>query len=132
MPENFDVSSYAPPGVYTIKESKPLEQADGYVADADDATELVEELVSTTLLYDTFGRFITQLTNNFIALQSISKESNPVLTHIAICDAQEILTTAAHSLRDELIEKLAQRGEQITEKGGTLRTQVLNDEDEDN
>jgi len=31
----------------------------------------------------------------------------------------------------ELIEKLAKRGEEITEKGGTLRTQVLNDEAEE-
>lgn len=113
------------------QQAKPVEQADGYVADAEEATELVEELVSTTTLYDAFGAFITRLQTNFSAMETISKDGNPVRTHIAICDAQEILIDAAHGLRDELIEKLAQRGERITEKGMTLRTQVLNDEAEE-
>lgn len=98
---------------------------------ADDATELVEEMVSTTVLYDTFGRYITYLGEAFADLESISEECNPVVTHLTIQDYKNAIIAGAHTLRDELIEKLAQRGEQITEKGGTLRTQVLNDEDEE-
>ena len=93
--------------------------------------ELVDELVSTTTLYDLFGRFITQMDQTFTTVEELSEEGNPVRTHLAILGAYEELTTAAHQLRDELIEKLAQRGERITEKGGTLRRQVLEDEDED-
>lgn len=113
------------------QQAKPIEQADGYAADAEEATELVEELVSTTTLYDAFGRFITQLENNFAVVEAISRDGNPVRTHIAITEAHEVITNTAHGLRDELIEKLAKRGEEITEKGGTLRTQVLNDEAEE-
>jgi prophage DNA circulation protein len=98
---------------------------------ADDATELVDELVSTTVLYDTFGRYITYLTDAFEHLSEVSLDGNPVVTHVTIQGYAEAMIAGAHELRDELIEKLAQRGEQITEKGGTLRTQVLNDEDED-
>lgn len=111
---------------------KPIGQADGYVAEADEATELVDEVVSTTTLYDSFGRFITYLTEAFNHLEDVSEEGNPVITHITIQGYQDAIIASAHTLRDELIEKLAQRGEQITEKGGTLRTQVLNDEDEEN
>jgi hypothetical protein len=100
-------------------------------ADADEATELVDELVSTTTLYETFGRFIAHVQYNFSALKAISEESNPVRTHLSIVSVEEELLQAAHNLRDELIEKLAERGEKITEKGGTLRTQVLNDEAEE-
>lgn len=118
-------------GTVWEKEHEGVTHADGFVADADEATELVEELVSTTTLYDLFGRFINQLEDNFVAVETISEDGNSVRTHLAICDAHDILTSAAHGLRDELIEKLAQRGEVITEKGGTLRTQVLNDESEE-
>lgn len=109
----------------TIKGAFDLEPEVG------EETELVDELVSTTTLYDTFGRYITHLDATFAAVEELSEEGNPVRTHLAILGAYEELTTATHALRDELIEKLAQRGEQITEKGGTLRTQVLNDEDEE-
>jgi F0F1-type ATP synthase delta subunit len=117
----------------TDEELKPVpaSQADGYVADAEEAIELVDEMVSTTVLYDTFGRFITYLAEAFNHLEDVSEECNPVITHLTIQGYHEAVINSAHTLRDELIEKLAQRGEQITEKGGTLRTQVLNDEDED-
>jgi len=102
------------------------------VPEADEATELVEELVSTTTLYDLFGKFIGHLQFTLTAVEQLSEEGNPVKTHLAILDAYENLTDSAHALRDELIEKLAKRGEEITEKGGTLRKQVLEDDDEEN
>ena len=114
-----------------LKTAAPASQADGYVADAEEATELVDELVSTTVLYDTFGNFISYLTEAFQDLESISEEGNPVITHISIQEYKRAIIAGAHELRDELIEKLAKRGEEITEKGGTLRTQVLNDEAEE-
>jgi hypothetical protein len=115
-----------------VEELKPVpaSQADGYVADAEEATELVEELVSTTTLYDTFGRYVTYVTDAFDHLTDVSLEGNPVVTHVTIQAYREAIIASAHELRDELIEKLAQRGEQITEKGGTLRTQVLNEDEE--
>jgi hypothetical protein len=119
-----DHSSFVPAAVTEVL--KPFESDP-----ADEATELVEELVSTTTLYETFGRFISHMQYNFSALKAISEEANPVRTHLTITSVEEDIVLSAHALRDELIEKLAKRGEEITEKGGTLRTQVLNDEAEE-
>jgi hypothetical protein len=97
----------------------------------EESNELIEELASTTVLHETFGRFIKGINETFAALEELSEEGNPVRTHIAIIGMYSQLITTAHQLRDELIEKLAQRGDEITEQGGTLRKQVLDDDDDE-
>jgi len=56
---------------------------------AEEASELVEELASTTTLYDTFGRFIAQVEEAFTHLSATSEESNPVRTHLSILSIEE-------------------------------------------
>jgi hypothetical protein len=98
-------------------------------AEREESDELIEELASTTILYESFGRFIQFLDQSLAEVVDTSFEGNPVRTHVSLTRLQEEIVLAAHGLRDELIEKLAQYGDKITEKGGTLRTQVLNDDE---
>jgi hypothetical protein len=94
--------------------------------------ELVEEMAASAVINETFAVFIANLVQWFEELKQTSEDSNPVRTHLQIVSLEEDVVTEAYALQDTLLADLAQRGEEIPQKGGTLRTQVIDVDAEEN
>jgi hypothetical protein len=94
--------------------------------------ELVEEMAASAVINETFNEFIANVAGWFEDLRVTSEESNPVRTHLEIVSLEESVITEAFALRDKLLADLAQRGEEIPTKGGSLHTQIIDVDAEEN
>jgi len=92
---------------------------------AADATELVEELADIATITEIMDNLILATSEIFQDLINQSLTGNPVLTHVVLVDTTEEVVRALYDLRRQLIDSLAKRGEEIPQKGGNLRTQVV-------
>lgn len=113
------------------EEHKPLEQADGFTPDpdVDEGDVMVAEVVDTATIDGIMDEFINATSEVFEELIEVSHNGNPVATHMALLSVVSAVEEALYQLKDELIESLAKHGDEFQEKGGTLRTQVIDEED---
>ena len=91
--------------------------------------ELVEELADTATITELVDTFILDVSEEFNNLIGISYQGNPVLTHLQLVEASKGIIRGLYDLRRQLIDSVAKRGEEVTEKGGLLRTQVIDAEE---
>ena len=98
-------------------------------ATAADASELVAEMAALSVINEHFTALRNNVQEWFLDLKDTSEEGNPVRTHLAIQSLEEEVITEICALWDTLRETLANRSEQIPEKGGLLRKQVVGEED---
>jgi len=118
--------------------TKPTEQADGYSESIDEIVgqlsgesndeTLVEELADTVTIEKLMDAFIEEVTEILGAANEVSLDGNPVRTHLELVNASQDIVELAYELRQELISKVAVRAEQITEQGGNLRKQVVDEQ----
>lgn len=102
------------------------------VPEKDEQDELVEEMAASAVINETFAEFLGNLTQWFEDLKYTSEDGNPVRTHLEILSFEEGVITEVYALKDKLLADVAQRGEELPTKGGSLRTQVIVDAQEEN
>jgi hypothetical protein len=112
------------------------QQADGYseqlddlaaeiVGESDEDGPLADELADMATIEQLLDGFIQEVSEMFIDALDISLEGNPVRTHLELVNLGQDAVDLAHSLKRELIAKVANRSEVIAERGGlNLRTQA--------
>src|SRR5208283_5773162 len=93
-----------------------------------DAYELVEELADTATIEQLLDDFIQEVSDLFVDAVEVSLDGNPVRTHLELTNLAQDTVDLAHTLKRELLEKIANRAEVIAEQGSQLRKQVLDDE----
>jgi hypothetical protein len=111
-----------------MKKDEENTEAAGSAALDVEETELVEELAATAIINELLNKFIGDISEEFADMISLSENGNPVRTYIALVSFSDSVLTEAHNLHDELLDKVAKRGEEVTEKGDTLRTQVVGED----
>jgi len=94
----------------------------------EDAYELVEELADTATIEQLLDDFIQEVSDLFVDAVEVSLDGNPVRTHLELTNLAQDTVDLAHTLKRELLEKIANRAEVIAEQGSQLRKQVLDDE----
>ena len=94
------------------------------VLEQDDDTPLAEEIADTATIESLLDEFILEASTTFASVIEVAMEGNPVLTYLELVALGEDTIDAAHTLKRELIAKLANRADVIAEKGDMLRTQV--------
>jgi hypothetical protein len=70
--------------------------------------ELADELGRVGTIKSLLDAFGAMLTEQFAGLADVSYRGNPVATHYAILDAQDVLETASVTLQAELLRTLCQ------------------------
>jgi hypothetical protein len=92
--------------------------------------ELIEELAATSTINETFDKFISDVEVWFADVKYTSEMlANPVRTHLDIVALEESILTEAYALRDKLIQRVAETGEEIPVQGGLLRKQVVDSQE---
>jgi hypothetical protein len=100
-------------------EIEPQQQADGYSLDetaVNDDPELVEELADTVTIEKLTDAFIAEITEILGTTVEVSLDGNPVRTHLELAAAEQDIVELAYELRQELLTKIANRAEAITER----------------
>jgi hypothetical protein len=78
-----------------------------------DDVELSEELADTAIINTAFEGFFQELNEMFADALDVSIEGNPVKTHIELTNLGQDLVEASYALRNELIQRLAKRTEEL-------------------
>jgi hypothetical protein len=111
------------------------QQADGYseqlddlaaeiISESDEDGPLAEELTDIATIEQLLDGFIQEVSEMFSDAYDVSLGGNPVLTHIELVNLGQDTVDLAHTLKRELLDKVANRSEVIAEQGAQLRTQV--------
>ena len=111
------------------KENGTAQQADGYV-EHDEGQDLVEEIAATATIEELMDSFIQEVSEMYADLQDTSLEGNAVKTHLEIQAFGQELWEMAYELKDDLVNRVANRSEEFAEKGGSLRKQVVDEQQE--
>jgi len=98
------------------------------IDDGDEDTPLAEEIADTATIESLLDEFILEASTTFASVIEVAMEGNPVLTYLELVALGEDTIDAAHTLKRELIAKLANRADVIAEQGSQLRKQVLDDD----
>jgi hypothetical protein len=96
--------------------------------DADEGDDLAQEIADTAAINQIMDTYIEQ---QHLAIQEvieISEKGNPVATHMALLSLYDEILNMSYDLQHQFVRN-AERGESFSEKGGELRTQVLDDEE---
>jgi hypothetical protein len=108
----------------------------------EDDGDLTEELVATTTIEELFDNYISTMQELLDEVLDLSVEGNPVKTHLGLMVYAEETVAAAFELRQQLVDRLADRSEQFPEQevnplgvtnlsvGDQLRKQVVNKDEE--
>jgi hypothetical protein len=82
-------------------------------------------------LNEVFDRFISNLDGWLSETIETSMNGNPVHTHMALLSLTDTVIEEAHSVRDQLIELVANRGDEFAKSGLNLTKQVLDESEEE-
>ena len=95
----------------------------------DDSQGLVEEIADTTTIEGLIDVFIMEMNELFDDLIATSYEGNAVKTHVELVNVSTDLQELVYDLKTQLLERIANRAETITEQGDHLRKQVVDSEE---
>jgi hypothetical protein len=107
--------------------TQPAQQADGYSdpideivgqlsGEVNDDPELVEELADTVTIEKLMDAFIAEVSEILGTTVEVSLDGNPVRTHLELANAEQDIVELAYELRQDLLTKIANRAEAITEQ----------------
>lgn len=90
--------------------------------------ELADEIADTATIEQLLDGYIQEVNEMFTDAFDVSLEGNPVRTHIELLNLGQDIVNLAHTLKRELLDRVANRAEIIAEQGSQLRKQVFDDE----